>query len=42
MNFIVQYGICVNNYPVTISTEREETSKKELRKMVTFFLACEL
>ena len=42
MNFIVQYGICMNNYPVTVSTERAETSKKELRKMVTFYLAINL
>lgn len=42
MNFIVDYGICAGNYPVSISTEREETSEDELKDMVLFVLACEL
>lgn len=42
MNFQVEYSSDANNWPVIVSTERPETSKKELRKMVTFVLACEL
>ena len=42
MNFIVDFASCAENWPVTISTERMGTSKKELRKMVLFVLACEL
>jgi hypothetical protein len=42
MNFIVNYGICAGNYPVSISTERDETSEDELKNMVLFFMACEL
>ena len=41
-NFIVEYGICAGNYPVTVSTEHEGATKKEFRKMVLFVLACEL
>ncbi len=41
MNFIVDYSICAGNYPVTISTERPETTEDELKSMVLFFLSCE-
>lgn len=42
MNFIVDYAIAAGNYPVSISTERPETTEEELKDMVLFFLACEL
>jgi len=41
-NFIVEYGICQGNYPVSVSTEREETTEEELKDMVMFVMACEL
>jgi len=41
-NFIVDYGICQGNYPVSVSTEREETTEDELKDMVLFVLATEL
>jgi len=41
-NFQVDYSPYAGNYPVMVSTSREGTTKKELRKMVLFFLACEL
>ena len=42
MNFIVDYAIAAGNYPVSISTERPETTEDELKDMVLFYLACEL
>ncbi len=42
MNFIVDYSIAAGNYPVTISTERAETSEEELKDMVLFYLACNI
>jgi hypothetical protein len=42
MNFIVDYSISAGNYPVSISTERPETTEDELKDMVLFYLACEL
>lgn len=42
MNFIVDYSIAAGNYPVTISTERTETTEDELKNMVLFYLACEI
>ena len=42
MNFIVDYSICAGNYPVSVSTERPETTTDELKDMVLFFLSCEL
>ena len=42
MNFIVNYGIYVGNYPVSVSTERPETTEDELKDMVIFYLSCEL
>jgi hypothetical protein len=41
MNFIVDFGIYAGNYPVTVSTERPETTEDELKDMVLFYLACE-
>jgi hypothetical protein len=42
MNFIVDYAIAAGNYPVSISTERPDTTEDELKNMVLFYLACEL
>ncbi len=42
MNFIVDYSIAAGNYPVSISTERTETTEDELKDMVLFYLAFEL
>jgi hypothetical protein len=39
MNFIVDYGVYAGNYPVTVSTERHETTEEELKDMVLFYLA---
>ena len=41
MNFIVDYGVYAGNYPVTVSTERAETTEEELKSMVLFYMACE-
>lgn len=41
-NFIVSYGICAGNYPVSVSTEYQDCDINEFRQMVLFFLACEL
>ena len=41
MNFICEYGVYAGNYPLTVSTERTETSEDELKSMVLFYLACE-
>jgi CHASE3 domain sensor protein len=41
MNFIVQYGKYAGNYPVTVLTERPETTEEELREMLLFYMACE-
>ena len=42
MNFIVGYSPMYGNWPVSVSTERPDTTKKELRKLVCFVLASEL
>jgi hypothetical protein len=42
MYFIVDYSVSAGNYPVIISTERENTSEEELREMVLFYLACNI
>jgi hypothetical protein len=42
MNFIVDYSISAGNYPLLISTERENTTEDELKDMVLFYLACHL
>ena len=42
MNFIFDYSIAAGNYPVSISTERTETTEDELKDMVLFYLAFEL
>ena len=42
MNFIVNYEIYANNYPVSVSTERNDTTEDELKDMILFVLACEL
>jgi hypothetical protein len=39
MNLIVDYANAAGNYPVTVSTEREETTEEELKDMVLFYLA---
>lgn len=39
MNFIVDYAVMAGNYPVYISTERENTTEEELKNMVLFYLA---
>jgi hypothetical protein len=39
MNLIVDYSISAGNYPVSVSTEREETTESELKDMVLFYLA---
>jgi hypothetical protein len=39
MNFKVDYSIAAGNYPVTISTERPETTEEELKEMVLFYLS---
>jgi hypothetical protein len=41
MNFIVDYGVYAGNYPVTVSTERPETTEEELKDMVLFYLVSE-
>jgi len=41
-NFIVEYGIDCNNYPVLVSTEYDGATESELKDMVLFVLACEL
>ncbi len=41
MNFIVDYGVYAGNYPVTVSTERPETTEEELREILLFYMACE-
>jgi len=41
MNFIVEYGVYAGNYPVTVSTERPDTTEDELKSMFLFHLACE-
>jgi len=41
MNFIVEYGTYAGNYPVSISTERPDTTVDELKDMVLFYLASE-
>lgn len=40
-NFFVGYSSMCGNYPVSVSTDHENATKKELRKMVLFYLACE-
>ena len=42
MNFIVNFSAYAGNYPVSVSTEYEHVTKKQLRKMVLFVLALEL
>ncbi len=42
MNFIVDYGCCAGNYPMTLSTERPETTEQELLSMALFYIASEL
>lgn len=42
MNFIVDYSVAAGNYPVTISTERQDTSEEELKSMTLFYMACEI
>jgi hypothetical protein len=42
MNFIVDYAIAAGNYPVSVSTERLDTTEDELKDMVIFYLACEI
>ena len=39
MNFIVYTSRMQDNWPVSVATENEAVTKKELRKMVLFFLA---
>ena len=41
-NFIVSYSSEAGNWPVSISTERSKTSKKELTNMILFVLASEI
>ena len=41
MSFIVDYAIAAGNYPVSISTERPDTTEDELKDMVLFYLASE-
>lgn len=41
-DFIVSYGICAGNYPVSVSTEYKNCDIEEFRQMVLFCLACEL
>lgn len=42
MNFIVDYSVSAHNYPVSVSTERPDTTEDELKDMVLFYLACSL
>ena len=42
MNFIVDYAVAAGNYPVTVSTERPNTSESELKDMVLFFMAAHI
>jgi hypothetical protein len=42
MYFIVDYSVSAGNYPLQISTLRENTSEEELREMVLFYLACNI
>ena len=42
MNFEVDYVVAVGNYPITISTDRPNTSEDELKNMVLFYLACNI
>jgi hypothetical protein len=41
MNFMVSYSPCAGNYPVCVTTESDVT-EDELRRMVTYYLACEI
>jgi hypothetical protein len=42
MEFIVEYGICAGNYPVTVSTNYEGATMDEFRNMLGFVMACEM
>ena len=42
MNFLVYTSSMQDNWPVSVATENEAVTKKELRKMVLFILALEL
>jgi hypothetical protein len=42
MEFIVEYGICAGNYPVTVSTNYEGVTMDEFRNMLGFVMACEM
>jgi hypothetical protein len=41
-DFIVQYGVCAGNYPVSVMTEYEGAIEEEVRSMLLFVLACEV
>jgi hypothetical protein len=42
MNFIVYSSRMQDNWPVSVATEHETVTKKELRKMVMYILALSL
>lgn len=42
MNFMVGYAPACGNWPVSVSTEREDTTEEELTSMVLFYLASEI
>ena len=42
MSFIVDYSVSCGNYPVSISTERENTSNEELMQMALFYISANL
>ena len=41
-NFIVEYGSCMGNYPVSVSTEYSGAIEEEVKNMLLFILACEI
>ena len=41
-NFRVDYGICANNYPVSVSTDYEGAEESEVIHRLLYEMACEL
>jgi len=41
-NFRVEYANMMQNWPVSVSTEYQDTTEEELREMVLFNLALEI
>lgn len=41
-DFKVNYACCVNNWPVSVSTNYPDAIEKEVRQMLLYILACSL